>query len=198
MVVAGNEQCTLNFVFDGTGRLAGNVYLGVAAHCVHELGQTVSDGRGRAWGRVAFIGDSSHIPTDFAFIRVLSGFTQSVRASVVGHPGTPTGVASSRQAQLGDLVLLSGYGLIFRPTAFTRQQRDGVLLSAGGSEYQAEAPIFFGDSGGPVVLARGGGALGMVNDICAGTCGLLEGVTVQDILSKAAARGFPVRLRSAG
>jgi hypothetical protein len=106
-------------------------------------------------------------------------------------------VATAKETRLGDTVLVSGYGLIFRPLALTRQQRFGVLLSASRSEYHAEAPTFFGDSGGPVVHGRTGGALGIVSELCIGTCGLLRGPTVQNILRLAAAEGFPVRLRSA-
>jgi hypothetical protein len=197
LMQAGNTQCTLNFVYTGSGRLAGNLYMGTNAHCVARVGQSVSDGRGRTWGRVAFIGNPNEVSRDFAFIQVLSSFRSLVRASVQGHPGTPRGVANASETGLGDRVLLSGYGLIYRPLELTREKRFGFLLSHSGSRYQAEAPTFFGDSGGPVVHARTGGALGIVAVICLGTCGLTSGPTVQNILRVASAQGFPVRLRSA-
>jgi hypothetical protein len=177
--------------------LAGNTYMGVAAHCVHEVGETVQDARGRKWGRVAFIGNAGDVSLDFAFIQVLSGFKSEVRPSVLGHPGTPRGVATSQEAGFGDQVLLSGYGLIFRPLALTREKRFGFLVSDNGSEYQAEAPTFFGDSGGPVVHGPSGGALGIVSQLCVGTCGFLRGPTVEHTLEVASAKGFPVLLRSA-
>ncbi|SRR5581483_189150 len=34
IIINGSEVCTLNFVFDGTGALAGKVYVGTAAHCI--------------------------------------------------------------------------------------------------------------------------------------------------------------------
>lgn len=197
LMQAGSAQCTLNFVYDGAGRLAGNVYMGTAAHCVDNVGQSVSDGDGRTWGRVAFIANPNDIGNDFAFIQVISSFKSSVRSSVLGHEGTPKGVASANEGGAGDVVLLSGYGLIFRPTALTRHKRFGVLLTTTGSEYQAVAPHFFGDSGGPVVLGGSGAALGIVSVVCLGTCGNLRGPTVQHILKKSASSGFPVRLRSA-
>lgn len=197
LVQAGSTQCTLNFAYTGTGRLAGNTYMGVAAHCVAKVGQTVTDGRGRQWGRVAFIGNANEVSRDFAFIQVLSSFRSLVRASVLGHPGTPRGIATTREAGFGDRVLFSGYGLIYRPLELTREKRFGILLSNSGAQYQAEGPTFFGDSGGPVVHAGSGGALGIVSSICLGTCGFTTGPTVQNVIRVAAAQGFPVRLRSA-
>jgi hypothetical protein len=198
LVVAGGTQCTLNFVYDGTGGQRGNVYMGTAAHCVHRVGERVSDGRGRLWGSVAFIGKAGNIATDFAFIRVFSEFESAVRASVKGHRSAPRSVATAARVSAGDLVQVSGYGQVFRPSALTREQRRGVLLTGTGHAYQAEVPIFFGDSGGPVVQLSGDRALGIVSVVCLGTCGLARGPMVQGIIAKAAARGFHVRLRTVG
>jgi Trypsin len=194
LIQLGNVQCTANFVYNGTGAQAGNVYLGTAAHCAEKVGQQVSDGRGHVWGTVAFIGNANDIATDFAFIRVLSGDTASVRAGVAGHPSAPKGVAAG--AGFGSTVLVSGYGLTFRPTSITREQRRGLLLSENARVYQAEMPIFFGDSGGPVVQLGSNRALGIVSVICLGLCGIAKGPTVSGILHAAAARGFHVRLRT--
>lgn len=196
LIQLGNTQCTANFVYDGTGAQAGNVYFGTAAHCAEAVGQQVSDGNGRVWGSVAFIGNAGNVATDFAFIRVLSGFKSAVRAGVAGRPSAPKGVAAPGPAGFGSLVLVSGYGLIFRPTSLTREQRRGVLLGANARVYQAEVPIFFGDSGGPLVQLGSNRALGIVSVICFGVCGLARGPTVAGLLHVAAARGFHVRLRT--
>lgn len=34
IVIDGSAVCTINFVYDGTGALAGKVYVGTAAHCI--------------------------------------------------------------------------------------------------------------------------------------------------------------------
>jgi hypothetical protein len=198
LMVAGGTQCTLNFVYDGTGSQRGNVYLGTAAHCVNRVGERVSDGAGRVWGSVAFMGSARNLATDFAFIRVFSQFKSAVRASVKGHTGAPRGVASATGASFGDPVLVSGYGQIFRPVALAREQRRGVLLTGNAQTFQAEVPIFFGDSGGPVVHLGGNRALGIVSVVCLGTCGLARGPMVRGVIAKAAARGFHVQLRTVG
>lgn len=198
LVVAGGTQCSLNFVYDGTGSQRGNVYMGTAAHCVNGVGERVKDQRGRVWGSVAFMGSSRTAATDFAFIRVLSQFESAVRAGVNGHANAPRGVARAAVASFGDPVLVSGYGQIYRPTSLTREQRRGILLVATGATFHAEVPIFFGDSGGPVVQLGSNRALGVVARICAGTCGLAVGPMVQGLIAKAADRGFHVRLRTVG
>lgn len=198
LVVAGGTQCTLNFVYDGTGNQRGNVYMGTAAHCVHRVGERVADERGRVWGSVAFMGRPGNVSTDFAFLRVFPEFESAVRAGVNGHQSAPRGVASAAGASLGDPVLISGFGQIYRPTALTREQRRGILLIATGQAFHAEVPIFFGDSGGPVVHLRSNRALGIVSVVCLGTCGLARGPMVEAIIAKAAARGFHVRLRTVG
>ena len=61
--------------------------------------------------------------------------------------------------------------------------------------YDVTGPIHWGDSGGPLVHVRTGKALGIVSRLCAGACSE-EGPTVQGILAKAAAAGFPVSLKT--
>jgi hypothetical protein len=40
-ITMGGSYCTLNWIYDGTGSQAGNVYGGTAAHCVSGVGQQV-------------------------------------------------------------------------------------------------------------------------------------------------------------
>ena len=69
-MVAGSAACTMNFVYDGTGAKAGNVYIGTAAHCVTSVGQDVADINGVVWGDVDLIGDANATAPDYALIKV--------------------------------------------------------------------------------------------------------------------------------
>ena len=83
-------SCTLSFVYDGLGSLAGKVYIGTAAHCVSNVGELVRDIDGATVGRVALIGNANITAQDYAFIEVLSG-APSARPWSAGRtipPGT--------------------------------------------------------------------------------------------------------------
>jgi hypothetical protein len=56
-------------------------------------------------------------------------------------------------------------------------------------------PIHWGDSGGPLVHIETGKALGIVSELCVGTCSE-QGPTVQGLIAKAASRGYSVTLRT--
>ena len=58
-------------------------------------------------------------------------------------------------------------------------------------------PLWWGDSGGPIVHRPTGRALGIVSRICtrANAC-TEEGPTVQGIIDKAASRGFDLTLET--
>lgn len=194
-MVAGSAACTNNFVYDGTGSLAGNVYIGTAAHCVETVGQDVSDINGHVWGDVAIIGDANSTAPDYAFIQVRAADVPRVRAAVKGYPAYPTGVATSADTNVGDLVQISGYGLGFDFSNVTEEQRRAVLTFHDGGEADVLGPIDFGDSGGPLVHVTTGKALGIVSRLCTGLCEE-TGPTVEGILAQAAARGFTVTLRT--
>jgi hypothetical protein len=186
-------SCTLSFVYDGLGSLAGKVYIGTAAHCVSNVGELVRDVDGATVGRVALIGNANITAQDYAFIEVLSGVP--VSPAVVGWPNYPTGYTTSVETATGDQVALSGYGLGFDFINLTREQRPGVIVSDTNAEYTIIGLDSFGDSGGPFVHKRTGKAYGIVSRLCIGLC-TSEGPTVEGILSKAAARGFAIQLRT--
>ena len=188
-------SCTLNFIYDGTGALAGKVYGGTAAHCVSGLGQDVQLGTGETFGDVALIGDEDSTVADYAFIEIRPAFVDRVSAALKGHPSYPTGVATSSETLVGDTVQLSGYGLGFGLTKPTQEQRIGVISYDDAEEHEVVAPLIFGDSGGPLVHVRSGKAYGIVSRLCVGACEE-EGPTVEGLLAKAAARGFTVTLRT--
>jgi hypothetical protein len=194
-MVAGSAACTTNFVYDGTGSLAGKVYLGTAAHCVTAVGQDVADANGTVWGDVAIIGDANDTAPDYAFIEVRAAHVSRVFAGVKGHPTYPTGVATPADTGLGDLVQISGYGLGFDFSNVTEESREAALTYQDASTADVAGPIDFGDSGGPLVHVASGKALGIVSRLCTGVCSE-TGPTVQGLLALAAARGFTVSLRT--
>jgi hypothetical protein len=184
-------SCTMNFVYDGGGK----TYLGTAAHCVDHIGQPVRDIDGVQFGTAAFIGNADTTATDYAFIAVDPEDLGRVSAAVKGWPAYPKGSTVPADTLAGDSIQLSGYGLGYGTTPTTQEQRTAVMGSDDASTYDVTGPIHWGDSGGPLVHKRTGKALGIVSRLCAGTCSE-EGPTVQGILSKAAAAGFPVTLRT--
>lgn len=184
--------CTLNFVYDG----GGSTYFGTADHCIERVGDPVFDSDGDRIGQVAFTGNDDVSETDFAFIRVDAGRLPDVRASVRGHPAYPTGVTSASETSTGDLLQISGHGIGFDLTQPTREQRRAVLTFDDAEVWGAAGPLINGDSGGPIVHIRTGKALGMESRLCIGIC-TDEGPTVQGIIAKASAAGFPVALRTA-
>jgi hypothetical protein len=184
-------SCTLNFVYDGGGK----TYLGTAAHCVDHIGQGVRDIDGVQFGTAAYIGDANTTAKDFAFIAIEPEDLSRVSAAVKGWPAYPTGSTVPADTATGDSIQLSGYGLGYGTTKPTQEQRTAVMGFDDPETYDVSGPIHWGDSGGPLVHKRTGKALGIVSRLCAGACSE-EGPTVQGILAKAAAAGFPVRLRT--
>ena len=187
--------CTLNFIYDGVGSLAGRVFGGTAAHCVSAVGQPVQLGTGETFGKVALIGDQDVAVQDYSFIEIDAAHVSRVSAAMKGNPSYPKGVAQPAETATGDLVQLSGYGVGFGLTQPTQERRVGVVSSDDAELHQVVAPLIFGDSGGPIVHVASGKAYGIVSRLCVGLCEE-EGPTVQGLLDKAAARGFTVRLRT--
>ena len=187
--------CTLNFIYDGTGALAGKVYGGTAAHCVSSVGEDVQLGSGETFGDVALIGDEDSTVDDYAFIEIRPEFLSRVSPAMKGNPSYPTGVARASETTIGDAVQLSGYGLGFGLTAPTQERRVGVITYDDAEEHEVVAPLIFGDSGGPLVHIPTGKAYGIVSRLCIGVCEE-EGPTVEGLLAKATARGFTVTLRT--
>ena len=189
-------SCTLNFVYAGQGGKAGSgVYLGTAAHCVGDVGQDVSTIDGEVFGDVAFIGDPEETATDFALVEVRPAFLSRVSPAMKGSPQFPTGVTTPEETEAGDLLQLSGYGVGFDLLPVTQEERVAVLVDDDAETWQAVGPLTYGDSGGPLVHIPTGKALGSEMGLCLGVC-TDEGPTVQGILAKARADGFPVTLRT--
>jgi hypothetical protein len=183
--------CTLNFVFDGSG---GDAYIGTAGHCVDD-GQRVSNPDLGTFGTVVYDNDSS---TDFALVDVDDALEGKLDASLDGHGGTPTGVATPDETAPGDALLMSGYGVGAREAETTREERRSVLVEHGSQEYQSDGPVVNGDSGAPLVHAPTGEALGIVSRY-----GIFEippttdvGPTLDRILDVLQQDGYDVTLRT--
>lgn len=194
--VSGGAGCTLNFVFDGVGALAGKVYMGTAAHCVHFVGESVSSWPYEDFGTVAIIGNAGAAATDWAFIEVKPEFHRFVKAAVKGHPDHPTGIAVANETFAGDLLQFSGYGTGFGETAPTQEKRVGVLTAYERDRVLVVGPVIYGDSGGPIVHIPTGKAISLQSRLCAvGACTEV-GPAYADVLKQAARRGFTVELRT--
>ena len=184
-------QCTLNFVFRDAG---GSLFIGTAGHCSKSPGDAMTDENGVRIGTVAFRIQSGD--DDFTLIRIDPARYGEVSSSVRNWGG-PTGSTVSTQTATGDILLLSGYGVVFSTLAQTRG-RPGILADDTPTAYLAELPAIFGDSGGPVIEASTHKALGIVSGI-----GLtippstLLGPTVEGTLATLAAHGFPLQLVTA-
>ena len=193
---SGGAACTLNFVYDGTGALAGKTYLGTAAHCVTKVGDDVALEDGTVFGDVALIGDADSTQPDYAFIEVRPAYVSRVSPALKGHPTLPRGgYTRSTETKTGDQIQQSGYGLGANVINVTREQRRSVLVF-DDAEYGGIAGFsIFGDSGGPYVHLPTGKAFGIVSRACIDIC-QEEGPTVEGLLAKAAARGFTVQIRT--
>jgi hypothetical protein len=199
-LTVGNGQriCTYNFVFDGSD----DVYIGTAAHCVYD-GQTVGTEGFPTMGTVVHDGGG----VDFALVDVDDELEHRVQAGVKGHPSAPLGVAERADTDRGDLHYVSGYGTGFQGDETTRENRWGLQLAHGSSGYQSVTPFSPGDSGGPVVHAPTGQALGVAGYIqaCVGLtvdtgCTVppvrVGGPTIDASLNVLADHGFDVTLRT--
>jgi hypothetical protein len=199
------NNCTLNFVYDGIGPIAGRVFIGTASHCVEEDGERIKDIDGTEFGTIALRGwvglgpdEYGDRPTDFALIEVDPEDRGRIDPSMAGHPDLPKGVADADDVAEGDMLQMSGHGTGYNLTQPTREERQAVLTEYGGGMFNSMAPVIGGDSGGPLAHIDTGFALGTVSGMDPGTPGTLNGPTVQNIIDESARLGFPIRMRLAG
>lgn len=200
IVNEGGGQCTLNWVYDGTGAHAGSVFVGTAAHCVDRVGEVITLQTGTFGTPLLQIGEVAFISRtlDYSLIRVFEQNLSLVDPAMKGHPSIPTGVSTTETANLGDLIQLSGNGVGFHATTLSQEERVGVLHFNDGREWSALGPVTPGDSGGPAGnITDSNRALGIVTVLCVGiTCSGAGGVSLEGLLQDAAAAGFTVTLRT--
>lgn len=185
--------CTLNFVFEGVGPQR-PVYIGTAGHCVDTVGQRVTMAGG-AIGTVAY--RILDFPDDFALVQIDEALRDQVSPEVRGLGG-PTGSTTAASTGVGDGVRLYGHGMVYGSTELTRG-RQGVLTRDDSYEWHAALPAIFGDSGGPVLHAPSGQALGVISAISADQTRphTVKGTTVERALELVAEAGLPVQLVTA-
>jgi len=189
--------CTFDFLF--FDRDAEKYYIGTAAHCTEEIGERVPlAGRGDV-GTVVFDSDVSpgaDTSLDFTLIELDEGWNLDATPRMKNTDG-PTGVALPEDTGLGDELLHHGYGMVVGDVPATRDR--STYLLQHDDVYCSEGPVWWGDSGGPVLHGGSGKALGIVSSAgwiwCLPYAGAqLMGPTVAWILEDLHAAGFPVEL----
>ncbi|WP_157362127.1 trypsin-like serine protease [Haloechinothrix halophila] len=202
-IESGGGYCTLNWIYDGEGALAGSVYGGTAAHCVESVGERISLATGslgdpiQEFGTVAYIDDN----LDYAFIEIDPALHDAVDPAMKGHPAIPTGVSTTETANVGDTMQFSGNGVGFHLLTLTQEERTGILHSNDGTQHYVIGAVSPGDSGGPVAdVTDGNKAFGIVNTVGVGINGLPYagegGVSLEGMFADAAEAGFTVALRT--
>lgn len=200
ILTESGSNCTLNWVYEGMGRRAGQVFIGTAAHCVAEVGEpiqlqdTTFGTPSMVFGRVGFISENF----DYSLIRISRKHLSHVDPSMKGYPQIPSGLSTQATAQDGDVIQFSGHGTGFHVTRQTQEGRFGILHEISESAWSAAGPVTPGDSGGPSAnVTDGNTALGVVDVICAGIgCTGAGGVTIEALLADAASKGFPIKLKT--
>ena len=191
--MVGPHGCTLNFVFRGVGP-EGVRYIGTAGHCVDAVDQRVRMAGGEI-GTVAYLINEGL--DDFALIRIDEEMWPRVSPEVRGVGG-PTGFTTAGETTVGDQVELYGHGMVYGSTEATRS-RSGVLTVDDAQEWNAALPAIFGDSGGPVLHAPSGRALGVISGISGWQVRphTVRGTTVERVLELLHEFGLAVELLTA-
>lgn len=205
LIQVGIGQCTAGFVVDGTGRQAGRVFVLTAAHCSETVGDRAGTPDGERLGEVVQRGFPDLVASgargdDWALIEVDAERRGDVSAALVGHPGLPSpGFLGTSGWCPGDGVTTSGWGSPFEVSATTRERRPGALVAHGPRTWGALAPMFFGDSGGPVVHSPSGRAIGLVSGLGGSETvnGSVDGPSLVGIFGALRERGISARVRPA-
>jgi hypothetical protein len=188
-------RCTLSFIFRDSKR---RLYTGTTAEkdCVPRVGARVYDENGRAFGTAVF---QEYDPPGMTFtlIRIDRPRYRDVDPSVRGWGG-PTGVARLSDVKRSSMVLFTGQGFVEGDLQRT-QPRAGILLSYDAKQFTADSLAELGDSGGPLIDAATGRAVGMIARF-----GLLQrppttdiGPSILRILSDCTKHGYRLRLVTA-
>ena len=183
--------CTLNFLFVyPDGKLA----IGTAGHC-NDVNDTVSNPDVGEFGVVVFSVYDTGRELDFALIDIYeSQYAES--NPQVRRWGGPTAVAAADDTAAGELVDVYGYAVGAGASEATRP-RQGLLIYDDEQEFHTDIPVWWGDSGGPVVMDGDRAGLGVVSRIDGGDGTTLTGTTVGWILQNLHDDGFPVELVTA-
>lgn len=157
-VIIGANGCTMNFVFrDASEKL----YIGTAGHCGNVGQRARTRSPNREFGTVVYSENQEAPGIDFALIRIDHPLYGEVQPAVRDYGG-PVGYTTETETETLDMLLLTGYGLGFGETDLTRP-RIGFLITDDRDEYVADMISVNGDSGGPVLHADTGKALGTIS-----------------------------------
>lgn len=205
-------HCTLGFILrDGSGTW----YALTAAHCTSVGATPFLTATGGAYGVVVVDDDmpSEGGPAggmDVALIRINPSKVGLISPAVRGYGG-PTGIATPATAAPGDALLLTGYnnGFGYRsPQQLNVNQLQyaqhgaGILSHFDGPNYHSIDSSVDGYSGGPVVMADDGQALGLVSatvgHVVVGVPGIDRGPTVAASLGRlSSVYGYALTLQAA-
>jgi hypothetical protein len=196
-------RCTMSFVFRDA---AGALYTGTTGEsdCAQKPGGSAFDSDGRPIGRVVFrecapgtgslavVQECGTNGTSFTLIRIDRERYADVDPSVLGWGG-PTAVASSATAKPGDVVLFAGNAFVEGDAV---RPRLGILLSIDAGHFTADTVATLGDSGGPVIDATNGAAIGIISDYGQSDAPPTtdDGPTVSAILAAAGRHGLHLEL----
>jgi len=130
---------------------------------------------------------------DFALIDIYPSHYQHANPQL-RHWGGPQGVSHWEDTTDGlELIDNYGYGALVGSTEQTRH-RQGDLIRDTAEEYYVDSPIWWGDSGGPMVTHDGRLALGVVSRAGWGDGVEVKGSTVEWILENLEADGIEITL----
>ena len=171
----------------------------IAGHCYVRGGERVayhSDGplgAAVSFGTVVFNAytNTSDPTRDCALIAIDESQYPHVDPSMLGWGG-PTGYTTSSETAQGDVVLHYGNGVVVGTLEPTRA-RAGSLLSDDEMTWSAVGVAAPWDSGSPVLDAKTGKALGILNNIANG----INGTTTERCLSLAAKAGYDLTIQTA-
>jgi len=188
-------RCSLTFIFRDARH---HLFTGTTGEkdCVPGRGARVYDENGRAFGTAMFRVNTM-AEQSFTLIRIDRARYRDVSPSVLGWGG-PTGVATTATTGRGAVVLFTGQGFVEGDLAQTRP-RFGVLLTYDRTRFTADTLAELGDSGGPLIDAATGRAIGMISGF-----GLFRrppttdvGPSIQRILADCAHYGYHLTLVTA-
>jgi hypothetical protein len=155
-VVTGG-QCTSSFLFED--QATGDLFLGLASHCVDEVGQeadiyNVSD-EPFATGTVAYRSFDHTDAHDFALVEIPDEVADRAHPAVLQFGG-PTGLADSDAFTVGEHVVSYGNSQL-RQGLEPTNPREGYLTNPGEQESDITAltPGIPGDSGSGVMDDQG-------------------------------------------
>jgi hypothetical protein len=202
------HRCTMSFVFHDA---AGALYTGTTGEsdCTQAPGGAAFDENGARIGRVVFsdcaagagavpvVQECGTSDVSFTLIRIDRTRYADVDPAMRGWSG-PVGLATPGSVAPGDPVLFTGNAYVEGDVAATRP-RAGVLLSMDARHFTADTLATLGDSGGPVVDATDGLAIGIISDFGQSDMPPTtdDGPTVAAIIADCAHHGIRLSLSTA-